>query len=76
MSETTSIVFALHGKVDGLEITPCTIGVSQFNEFNQQVEAFIAASQKLKVDQGHVEVGQSSYVLRALLSGGRCGSLS
>jgi len=67
MSETPSIEFVLHGKVEGLEITPRTIGLSQFNEFNQQVESFIGGSQKLKLDQVHVEIGQGSYVLRALL---------
>lgn len=67
MSETASIEFVLHGKVEGLEISPRTIGLSQFNEFNQQVETFIGGSQKLKLDQVHVEIAQSSYVLRALL---------
>jgi hypothetical protein len=57
----------LHGKVEGLEISPRTIGLSQFNEFNQQVEVFIGGSQKLKLDQVHVEIDQGSYVLRALL---------
>jgi hypothetical protein len=67
MSETASIEFVLHGKVDGLEITPNTIGLSQFNEFNQQAETFIAGSQKLKLDQVHLEIGQSSYLLRTFL---------
>jgi hypothetical protein len=67
MNETSPIEFVLHGKVDGVDITPRTIGLSQFNEFNQQVEAFIGGSQKLKLDQAHVEIAQSSYVLRVLL---------
>jgi hypothetical protein len=67
MNATSSIEFVLHGKVDGVEITPKTIGLSQFNEFNQQVEAFIGGSQKLKLDQAHVEIAKSSYVLRVLL---------
>jgi hypothetical protein len=67
MNETASIEFVLHGKVEGLEISPRTIGLSQFNEFNQQVEVFIGGSQKLRLDQVHVEIAQSSYVLRALL---------
>lgn len=56
MNETETIEFVLHGKVEGVEITPRTIGLSQFNEFNQQVEQFISGSQKLKLDQVHVEV--------------------
>jgi len=67
MNEDTAIEFVLHGKVEGQEITPRTVGLSLFNEFNQQVEQFIGGSQKLKLDQVHVEIGQSSYVLRALL---------
>jgi len=67
MNETSSIEFVLHGKVDGVDITPKTIGLSQFNEFNQQVEAFITGSHKLKLDQAHVEIAKSSYVLRVLL---------
>jgi len=67
MNETSAIEFVLHGKVEGLDITPRTIGLSLFNEFNQQVETFIGGSQKLKLDQVHVEIAQSSYALRALL---------
>jgi hypothetical protein len=67
MNETETIEFVLHGKVEGIEITPRTIGLSQFNEFNQQVEQFISGSQKLKLDQVHVEIDKSSYMLRVLL---------
>ena len=42
MNENNAIEFVLHGKVEGQEITPRTIGLSQFNEFNQQVEQFIS----------------------------------
>ena len=67
MSETATIEFLLRGKVDGREITPRSIGLSQFNEFNQQVEAFIAGSQKLKLDQVQIEIAPGSYLLRTLL---------
>src|ERR1017187_2211836 len=67
MNENNAIEFALHGTVEGQEITPRTIGLSQFNEFNQQVEQFIGGNQKLKLDQVHAEIAQSSYILRALL---------
>ncbi len=67
MNDTPAIEFVLHGKVDGTEITPRTIGLSQFNEFNQQVEAFISGSQRLKLDEAHVDISESSYVLRVLL---------
>jgi hypothetical protein len=67
MNEATTIEFVLQSKVDGQEITPRSIGLSQFNEFNQQVETFVGGSQKLKLDQVHVEIAQGSYVLRVLL---------
>jgi hypothetical protein len=67
MSETATIEFVLHGKIEGKEITPGTIGLSQFNEYNQQVEVFISGNQRQKLDQVHVEIGRSSYVLRVLL---------
>ncbi len=67
MNNDGTIDFALHGKVEGQEITPRTIGLSQFNEFNQQVEQFIGGSQKPKLDQVHVEIAESSYLLRVLL---------
>jgi hypothetical protein len=67
MNDNTAIEFVLHGKVEGQEITPRTIGLSQFNEFNQQVEQFITGSQKIKLDQVHVEIAESSYLLRVIL---------
>lgn len=42
MSE--EIEFVLRGKVDGVAITPRTIGLSQYNESNQQVEALSRAA--------------------------------
>lgn len=65
MSEATSIEFAQHGKTGGVEITPKTIGLSQFNEYNRQVEEFIGGSQRLKLNEVQVEVFQGSYVLCA-----------
>lgn len=64
MSEIETIEFVLHGQVDGREINPRTIGLTQFN---QQVETLIGGSQKLKLDDVHVEIAPSSYALRALL---------
>ena len=64
----TRIEFILRGKVDGVELTPRTIGLSQFNEFNRQVEEFIAGSQKGNQNETHVEVGEGSYKLTVLLA--------
>lgn len=68
MSTGTTFEFFLRGQVDGVELTPRTIGLSQFNEFNQQVETFVAGSQKGKLNEVHVEVGEGSYKLTVLLS--------
>ncbi len=62
------IEFVLRGRVDGVEITPATIGLSRFNEFNQQVATFIAGSEGLKLDDVHVSVGEGSYKLTVLLT--------
>ncbi|MGO8930491.1 MAG: hypothetical protein ACLQU3_26800 [Limisphaerales bacterium] len=67
MKETPSVEFVLRGKVEGVDITPRTIGLSQFNEFNVQVETFVSGSQRLKLDEAHVEIREGSYVLRVLL---------
>ena len=68
MSTAKTIEFFLRGTVDGVELTPRTIGLSQFNEFNQQVEAFIAGSQRGKQNETHVEVAEGSYKLRVTLA--------
>ena len=65
MSE--EIEFVLRGRLDGVPITPRSIGLSQFNEFNQQVEMFIAGRDKLKLNDVHVAVEEGSYLLRAFL---------
>jgi hypothetical protein len=68
MNADNKIEFILRGQVDGVEITPRTIGLSQFNEFNQQVETFISGSQKQKQNETHVEVAEGSYKLKVLLA--------
>ena len=44
MKGPQSIDFVLRGRVDGVEITPATIGLSRFNEFNGQVEEFVGVT--------------------------------
>jgi hypothetical protein len=67
MSSEPKIEFVLRDRVDGVEITPATIGFSRFNDFNQQVEDFIAGSEKLKLDEVHVGIEKGSYKLITLL---------
>jgi hypothetical protein len=68
MNTVQTIEFVLRGKVDGVELTPRTIGFSQFNEFNQQVETFITGSQRGKQNETHVEVEEGSYKLKVILA--------
>jgi hypothetical protein len=68
MNAVNKIEFTLREQVDGVEVTPHTIGLSRFNEYNQQVEAFIAGSQKGKLTETRVEVGEGSYKLTVMLS--------
>lgn len=67
MSAEPTIEFVLRDRVDGVDVTPATIGLSRFNEFNQQVQDFIAGSEKVKVDEVHVSIEDGSYKLVALL---------
>jgi hypothetical protein len=62
------IEFVLRGKLEGVAITPATINLRHFNEFNQQVADFIGGSQRLKLDDVRVSVGQGSYKLTAVLT--------
>lgn len=62
------VAFVLRGKVDGVAISPHSIGLHQFNEFNQQVEAFIAGSGRLKLDDVRVSVDEGSYRLTTILT--------
>jgi hypothetical protein len=66
--KTPQIEFLLRGRVDGVEITPTTIGLARFNEFNQQVASFIAGSDGLNLDEVQVSVGEGSYKLTVLLT--------
>lgn len=61
------IDFVLRGRVEGVEITPATIGLSRFNEFNRQAEEFISGSEKQKLDEVTVEIEKGSYRFRTLV---------
>jgi hypothetical protein len=62
MSVVRQIEFVLQDRVEGVEITPATIGLARFNEFNPQVETFIAWAEKLKVDDVNVRMAEGSYI--------------
>ena len=67
MNGVQKLEFVLRGKRDGVDITPSTIGLNRFNEFNQQVAEFLAGSERVPLDEVHVTVGEGSYRLTALL---------
>ena len=67
MSREPAIEFVLKDRVEGEEITPSNIGLSRFNEFNQQVQDFLSGSQRLEVDDAHISIEQGSYKLIVLL---------
>lgn len=72
MSE--SVEFVIRGKIDGVEITPESINLTLFNDFNQQVEKFVAGSvgggggRRLLLDQVFVSIRKGSYCLRTEMS--------
>lgn len=68
MNEAKKMEFVLRDKKDGVEITPSTINLKRFNEFNQQVALFLAGSEQLALDEVHVRVDEGSYKLTAILS--------
>lgn len=67
MEPDRHIEFVLRGRLDGVEITPDTIGLSRFNEFNRQVEEFIGGSDRLPLEQVKVHVEAGSYKLVTFL---------
>jgi len=64
MGEPNQISFKLATRVKDQEVTPRTIGFSLFNQFNSEVEAFVAGSQRrAALDEVRVEVREGSYKL-------------
>ena len=67
MSKTPQVEFVLRDKVEGVEITPDTIDLSRFNDFNREVEEFITGSEGLSTKEVHVRIEHGSYKLLAIL---------
>jgi len=75
MGNIRAIDFILRDRVDGVEVTPATIGLSRFNEFNRQVEEFVGGSEHLPLEEVHVRVEPGSYKLVVILTMLVAGSL-
>jgi hypothetical protein len=64
MNKPNEITFTLGARVKDREVTPRTIGLSMFNEFNEEVEAFLAGSQRrVPMDDVQLEIKDGSYKL-------------
>lgn len=67
MNAEAHVEFVLRDKVEGVEITPATIGFARFNEFNRQAQEFIEGSERLPLDNVRVRIEDGSYKLLAYL---------
>jgi hypothetical protein len=64
MGTANQIAFTLKTNINGREVTPDTIGLSLFNQFNAEVEAFLAAGQrKASLEDVRFEIKDGSYRL-------------
>ena len=64
MERIEQIVFTLKALVNDQEVTPATIGFAMFNEFNKEVETFLAGTQRRAALQDvHFEISSGSYKL-------------
>lgn len=68
MSEFETISFKMEDRVDGLEITPETIGFARFNRFNKEVENFIKGGERdVQLDEVQVAIEKGSYNLKLMI---------
>ena len=68
MSNAMAIEFVLKTHRGGVEVTPATIGLSRFNEFNQQVADFLSGSSNETLDDIPVRIEPGSYKLVPVLT--------
>ena len=66
-NDVPQIAFVMYESVNDKELTPDSIGLSAFNEFNQQVAEFISGSERLKLDEVRIHVSRGSYKLTVFL---------
>jgi hypothetical protein len=67
MNREPEIEFVVSGREGGVEIAPDTIGIARFNEFNRQVQDFLAGAERLDVEHVRVSVQPGSYKLVAMI---------
>jgi hypothetical protein len=68
MSTFETISFKIEDRIDGVEITPETIGFARFNRFNKEVEDFIkGGARDIQLDEVQVAIEKGSYRLNLIL---------
>ena len=68
MSAFETITFKMEDRINGVEITPETIGFARFNRFNKEVEDFIkGGARDMPLDEVHVAIEKGSYRLNLVL---------
>lgn len=68
MNGFETIAFRMEDRVDGVEMTPETIGFARFNRFNKEVEEFIKGGERdFPLNDIHVAIGPGSYKLKVIL---------
>jgi len=68
MRTPNQISFTLRAKVNQREVTPATIGLSLFNQFNSEVEAFLTGGQRrVPLDEVRLVIQDGSYQLWLIL---------
>lgn len=67
MANDRQIKFVLSGHVDGVAISPRTISLKLFNEYNRQVADFISGKDQISLDDVQVTIEEGSYAIRATL---------
>jgi len=65
MNTLETISFKMEDMINGVEVTPETIGFARFNRFNKEVEDFIkGGTRDMQLDEVHVKVEPGSYLLK------------
>lgn len=68
MNVFETISFKMEDQVNGVEVTPETIGFARFNRFNKEVEDFIkGGARDMLLDDVHVAVEPGSYLLKLVI---------
>ena len=69
MSSTGTLAFSIEDVIDGQKISPKTISLAMFNDFNEQVARFVRGStREIDLNQTRVEIHYGSYSLHVVLS--------